>query len=479
MSTPTLERRHAVGHAGLLLAMVLVATTSVRLWAQDPAEDIDPDRAYIEFEPLVDSGNVPYWLDLPLYAMPVQTATPAITVRPKGIAIDGRVTCIWRREVAEAGDLTPECPRAPFHISDLRRWSVIEIDRVDDVWIEVRYGGRPYYLSRRSLPREPKTLRHRYSIHPPKRSRPLVGVIDIPTLFRPARRVRPAVLLRSEPQPEGTVVTTIHSEADIDSRGLGSGTNAAAVYDRVGRWSLVRAIDGRMGWLAPADAGKYVSLARLLGNNSFSTYLTRADIVLLKGPGSTQRVAVPRGPLRAWVGHLDLPAEKTDEMVPFFESPSRTHVPAGLIGDGGAYNRFQTLDVPVAGTRSRSTSVIVFDRRPGWLQVGLRRTFDGPNATRVWIEDAKPLWTVNDAPRSPDANRILDESWGPEGGHAATVLDAQHVNGALWLEVEIRMAEGGCAEAIFDVPRVVIARGWIKAHDADGSPLVWYETYCD
>src|SRR5262249_8713210 len=137
--------------------------------------------------------------------------------------------------------------------------------------VEVRYRGTPLYLSLKSLPYFHSNPS--YLIELGQTTRPLLGVVDIPALFRPTGKGRRPIVLKRAPLPESPVVATLASDTDLGLLGVGRGTEAAAVYARSNHWSLIRLVDGRTGWLAPSDAGKFARLERvLMRNNSSVTY---------------------------------------------------------------------------------------------------------------------------------------------------------------------------------------------------------------
>ena len=120
--------------------------------------------------------------------------------------------------------------------------------------------------------------------------------MDVPAAFRPKTPGRTFTLrLREQPLATSAIVATLTTMELCDKFGIGNGTLLASVYGRLSGWSLLRLIDGRLGWLAPEDSGKFMSLERMMTKLE-ATYLPSDwNRRLFVDPASPETVEVPGG----------------------------------------------------------------------------------------------------------------------------------------------------------------------------------------
>jgi hypothetical protein len=509
---------------------------------------LNPNKAHIWLQLYGGFLNgTPQPPDVRFYDKRDLSGQPVIRLDAGGLTIGKQLVCTWSGgqfgrvirgpgfvlEAAGGGstgngrECSPDLPIKSFLVGE-GPYLFIEVTRLDGSLVEVRYREEPYYFSLKSLPGNPWSSSPRYTIELPEKSPPLLGVVDIPAIFRPASRVRPAVILRRAPRLDSPTVRTVSSANDFVSVGLGEGTLTASVYARSGRWSLMRLLDGRQGWLAPADAGKFASFERVLRNHAPETYMSyNWDRMLARAPGGSERFAVPHDPRRSWLGYLEpiggivrveftpyavgepgqqiATIEKqhpgdtylghfrrrsngteflefqTARALPLFATPDRNDVPIGQLEGLNPEKTLETVSVKSANPRDprgeSQAGAIVFSHRPGWFEVALREADEHDQKKRVWIEDTPSAWALHDVP-PVEADRLLTEVWGNEKLPAVSIKEAKRVAGALWLHVEVLMG-GGCEIVLSELPHVVLAEGWVPAHDALGRPTVWFEIYCD
>jgi hypothetical protein len=419
----------------------------------------------------------------------------------RGLLVNEQLVCAWKggtfdldatnidrlvlrsADAGAGGASEHECPADlpiksfTFSYDSVSRspYLFIEITRLDGLLVEIRLRGAPYYFSLKSLPGAQGTPAAGYRVTSPAKSPPLLGVVDIPAVFRPSPAAKtPRIALRLRPRADSPGVATIGSVLDFDAVGLGEGTLTAAVYARSNRWSLLRLIDGRTAWLGPDEAGKFASLERVLHNNATTTYMSSWDRVLAKVPGG-ERFTAPRDPRRVWIGYLE---PRTAAQLSVFAKPDRTSEAAGELSSMNPRETLETISATAAAGRGMTDDrVIVFSRRPGWFEVALEGADTHERSERVWLEDSPSVWEFHEV-SAGEADRLLIAAWGREKGPAVTITETRHVQGSLWLHVEILIGRA-CDIALGDVSRVVVAQGWLPAHDVLGYPTVWFETYCD
>ena len=242
---------------------------------------------------------------------------------------------------------------------------------------------------------------------------------------------------------------------------------ATIVLERRDRLFRVRLSDGS-AWLRASDSAEYLPLPELL--QRAEAHLTDSwDGAIFVEPESPARVPVPRDPRRRMVGYLVTVEEDAEPStwISIFNEP----------GDAASIGRFQVnhsgdaveISRGFHGSHERSAwKVIVFDRRPGWYQVALRRE-GWWNAERAWIQEA-PAWQFHELKNDAERERLAEEAWGREQ-FSARVAGYKEVNGRLWLDVELlshSICERAGEEPAFK------ARGWMPAHAASGEPAIWF-----
>jgi hypothetical protein len=286
---------------------------------------------------------------------------------------------------------------------------------------------------------------------------PLLGGIDIPAAFRPRRGSKLQLQLYRRPSEQSSVVLTVTSVEMLDTFSLGDGALVAAVYGRTQRWNRLRLLDGRGGWLAPVDAGKYVSLERLLETQS-SLHSANWDRVLLDAPRGERQIVLKPDPRAALVGWLRV--HRPDEAIDVFAAPNQQ--PLTRLTPSNSAERLATLNyLPV-----------VFSETAGWIEVGLETD---SSITRSW---GKRGWLVDDPARWTVVRDVEALELSPAGGYGFQVLEKRYVKGALWLRVKV-FADDECYQSLFNRPEIELGEGWIPAHAANGRPTFWFEIYCD
>ena len=98
---------------------------------------------------------------------------------------------------------------------------------------------------------------------------------------------------------------------------------------------------------------------------------------------------------------------------------------------------------------------------------------------RAWIEDVPEVWQFQPVSDPDEADKLLSEVW-ELYPPVVKITAMRKVGGHLWLHVQVR-ADSDCIRSLADIadPPIVLAEGWLQAHDPSGEPLVWFETYCD
>ena len=389
-----------------------------------------------------------------------------LTLDERGVQVNGQMVCGWPDGGSDSS--RSRCPSdLPIELSS---GSVsIELTRVSGSLVEILFRDVPHYFSLRSLPGDPWSGSSGTFILPPVSSLPLLGGVDVPSAFRP-KAGRSATTLHRSPDRNSPVLETFTSARYLESFSLGGSALVANVYGRSNRWSLLRLIDGRTGWLRPEDAGKFVSLERLVtrGDNYLSPDWDRT---LARAPGEAARFPVPHDPRRSWIGYLE-PLQKPDGTVTVFAAPDRSQ-PQRVTYDNTDRSALESVLLSSGEYRP-----IVFSRRPGWLEVALHEEPSiRQDRTRVWMEEAPSQWTLQ-AVDAVDAELLLTPEWGPEAQPAVEVVETRYVNGHPWLHVRV-LVGGACEQMLGELKRAVLAEGWTPAHAPSGRLIVWYETYCD
>ena len=350
-------------------------------------------------------------------------------------------------------------------------FTYIEVDRLEPPVARIRYRGAFYYFNFERLPDAFEHHRGPQVVFPTT-SPPVLGGIDVPAAFRPKRGARLALPLYDRPAEGARVVVTVTSTHYLDTMGIGEGTLLASVYRRSNRWSLVRFIDGRLGWLAPADAGKYMSLERLVGNSEH-TYMTGGwDGKLAPSPGSAELFELPPDPRSRWIGWL-YPASSRPAPVPVYPKPDRAEKALGIVDVDKDYDKVVRLH-----TSAGAFPPVVFSQADGWIEIGIdpHSCYRVEGTPRAWIEDVAGRWKVRRA--HPLEAAIAWAQTLSASGSAARVVETKRIDGVLWLRVKVLLGEA-CERSLCDVPETVIGEGWVRAHDQHGRSIVWFETYCD
>jgi hypothetical protein len=333
----------------------------------------------------------------------------------------------------------------------------------------------------------------------------VIGIVEVPGVLPAgapadgAPLVRPdgPVLLRSRPSSDSPPVTTIRSADALDVAEFAYEALGAVVYRREQDWSLIRTSAGVAGWLAPADAGPFHPLEALLGEGLL--YLTEAwNGRIAASPEARDSVPVPGDPLRRIAGYLVPvlqevrvilePGQELEEVRSRYRASairSRPGPDGSRILDvetGTPVDAFQRPDrlSPVAvrfetnrsGAALRTLNgipheVLVFDTRPGWFEVALRRE-NRREEPRVWLEDAA-VWRFHPVTDEAEQTRLADRAWGPEV-RAARAVEFRQVGDRLWIEVEV-LSHSICEST--EEPTVT-ARGWIPAHAESGAANIWF-----
>jgi len=452
-----------------------------------PRHPMDPMKAHfwLSFRGLDGLTELP---ELRFYSNPALSGPVAMVLDRGGLTVNGRPVCVWpasafdlqfpdrRFDLVAADDPNRSCPPdVPLRFSDYEgAFGVyVEITRLNEPVVEVRYRGRPYFFSLRSVTADPWRGSGGGSIlRSPDASPPMLGGVDIPAAFRPQdRRDRFAVNLLVSPKSGSAVVANLSSLNAFENFSLGQGAHVATVYGRSNGWYLLRLFDGRTAWLSPDDAGKYVALERLYQRGPTGIWESW-DRTLATAPGGSQRIVVGRDPRRAWIGLLEWHAKPGPLTV--YPAPNKNEPPIGR-SDDREDTYLESIHAGELGYRP-----IIFSRQPGWLEVGLaddHRSYRNESARRVWIEDDPSRWAVREV-AAPEREKLLTAAWAPEALPTVEVMETRRVDGVLWLRVKVFVGEP-CEFSIGDVDPIVLGEGWIRAHAPSGRPLVWYETYCD
>jgi hypothetical protein len=233
--------------------------------------------------------------------------------------------------------------------------------------------------------------------------------------------------------------------------------HAAIVVERRGRWFNVQVPDGR-AWLRASDRDEYFSLRELLLRRQ--AYLTEAwDGTLAQVPRGPSR-RPPPDPRRRVIGYVTLPVEGPT-WVQALERPDRG---APVIAQFEARSNDAG---PLRSERTIPPQVPVFERRPGWLAVALDKdhwTVD----QRVWIEEAP--WRFHTFDSDAARTEFEVDVFGPEHSEHVRLVDLREVGGALWLRVEVM------SHTTYESlePPIVVAAGWVPAHDRAGRVVVWF-----
>lgn len=444
----------------------------------------NPGRLHIGL-PLSTSDGRPVAPDVRFYARRDLSGPVSMQFDRHGLRVGDVVICTWsdgafdttsprsyEAQLVSAMDPTRPCPTDVPIKPSRQRTIELEVTRLNGRTVEVRYRGTAHYMDLRTLPANPWGWEYGAYFRLPTTSPPLRGGVDIPRLFRPPTRQRIAVTLRTRPSGASGVVATLQSRRMLETFSLGQGAHVAAVYERANRWNLVRLIDGRTGWLAPEDAGKFVSFERLVRREQ-QTYMTAAwDGTLAREPGAERTISAPDDPRRVWIGYVPWVADQP-LAGPVYASPDEPSEP--LPADGR--EAFESIEVPAG---SGQGGPIVFSRRPGWLEVGL---YDSGSSYRkeglqhVWIREDASRWTVRTVEKAT-AEAALMAAWGPPALQAVRVLESVRIRGVLWLRVRVLVGEA-CELVLSDLLETTLAEGWVPAHAASGRPVIWFETYCD
>lgn len=440
-------------------------------WTDDSwpssAEGLPMDRAHLSLR-LAPPKVARFFVDENL------AGKPAIELNSQGLFVRSRALCVWAGERRPGSDPwggdppkrfddatapgTP-CPAdVPVRYVPGTGNVYVEIFRVNGNTAQIRFRGQSYYFNwQQSL---------NGSLSFPRKSPSLLGGLDVPAAFRPTTRNRTFSLrLREKANGASAIVATLTTLDIVDVFGIGNGTLLAAVYGRNGGWSLLRLVDGRLGWLAPDDAGKFMSLERLVRLDG--TYVTPAwDRRLFTAPGSSGSVEVPHDPRRSWVGYL-VEGKRTIEPDPLYDSPDLSKAPvARLIED-----RHLTVETVNPVGVARLHYPIVFSTRPGWIELGLAgssETHRPEGLRRVWLQDVPGRWVVQPVPPH-EREPALSHEWGVEPPPAVQVLETRRVSGVLWLRVKV--LAGDACEYVGDT----LAEGWIPALRPNGRPTIWFE----
>lgn len=350
---------------------------------------------------------------------------------------------------------------------------------------------------------------------------PIIGLLTLPQLTgradceEPTRRETPlfaargsaAIVgwIRADKDPSSDaecqrVILSVHRRADGSVRALPTEEyeyehpGAAIVVEARGRWFKVRLDDGA-AWLEASARDEYLSLEELLALRP--AYLTHAwDGKLAATPGGKSQRA-PADPRRRPIGYVEpvlkwlrvvaAPGQDPEEVVRQYSSRhwGSTPGPNGTrildIETGASVSAFERPDraAPVVAwfhaqkcddaLRTTGMKVAVLERRPGWVQVALRKD-EWKDEPRAWIEEA-PHWRFHGFAADAERDEFEDEVFGRE--HSNVYFRRSHVvAGRVWLEVEVM------SHTIYDSddPPRVIATGWVPAHAPTGESVVWFSS---
>ncbi len=273
--------------------------------------------------------------------------------------------------------------------------------------------------------------------------------------------------------------------------------HAAIVLEARGRWFKLRLDDGE-AWVETSDPDRYLSLEQLLELRP--AYLTQAwDGTLAATPGGASR-RPPADPRRRVIGYVVpvremlqvtlAPGQDSEKIRRQYDVSSigssrrpdgtrilfierGTWVSAFERSDPGSpvVARFKTdrCDQALRSTSANPPDVPVFVRRPGWLQVALRR-HEWKDEPRAWIEEST-VWRFHGFAADAERESFEDEAFGREHS-SVRFLRSRAVGARLWLEVQVM------SHTIYESvdPPTVVATGWVPAHDRAGESVVWFHS---
>ena len=316
-----------------------------------------------------------------------------------------------------------------------------------------------------------------------------LGLATMPALFAhdaeaPAvtnRRAR--ITVRRAPSGRSAIVAVLQSADMIVAFETGPEERLPGVYGRDRGWILIHLVDGRQGWVAPADAGGFTSYEDEL-ERQFDTYLTAERIRgLADAPGSRRLTPFPPDPRRRILGSLTAVGPTAVESRPGHVELLAAEVPAYAAPspDAAVVTRFLNhWAAERLVTAESDDRVLVFSHPPGWFEVGFdpdnRRTVI--HEERVWIRDDAQVWRFEPASDlATDGKayyRLQDQS------HGVQIVERRRIAGKLWLRVRA-MLDTDCDRVLNDIktPEHALLEGWIPALDSRGEPNVWWVTYCD
>jgi hypothetical protein len=255
--------------------------------------------------------------------------------------------------------------------------------------------------------------------------------------------------------------------------------DAAVVLEARGRWFKLRLNEGT-AWLQASDDDKYFPLEHLLHRRN--AYLTEAwDGRLAAIPGgSGQRP--PADPRRRLVGYIEpvlgdvrivlAPGQAPEQiqrqyrtqrgsLVRAFERADRS---APVVASFPTENYDRALR---AVLWLNPPEVAVFERRPGWFQVALRRD-EWRDEPRAWIEDAQ-AWRFHAFESDTEREAFENRLFGREHS-SVRLIESRKVGEALWLHIEVM------SHTMYESldPPTVVAAGWVPAHGPAGESIVWF-----
>jgi hypothetical protein len=103
----------------------------------------------------------------------------------------------------------------------------------------------------------------------------------------------------------------------------------------------------------------------------------------------------------------------------------------------------------------------------GWLQRPPTLRFDAyPKLLAERLAYATPAWSGEICPAPGRECRKIE----PAQEQSLRVLGVKKLDGQDWIEVELT------SDPCRDVEERVLARGWIRAHAADGRPAAWFHS---
>ena len=272
---------------------------------------------------------------------------------------------------------------------------------------------------------------------------------------------------------------------------------AAIVVEARGRWLKLRLSDGE-AWVESSGNDQYLHLEQLLRRRP--AHLTHAwDGTLAAVPGGVTG-RLPADPRRRLIGYVEPVLENLRVVLEPGQDPEeiRRRYRASAMGSqpgpngtrilsierGTPVNAFErpdraapvvawlrtdTCDQSLRTTSSTPQKVAVFERRPGWLQVALRRD-EWKDEPRAWIEEA-PVWRFHAFAADTEREAFEDGVFGREYP-SVRFVGSRTLDGTLWLQVEV------LSHTIYesDDPPRTTATGWVPAHDRGGEPVVWFSS---